>query len=225
VALALVCIVVGLIVFDLLLRKERDDADAARSHAVDRLYEAQLARAQAGRFSRPAGLRWTSLEAIQAAAAARPSPELRNEAIACLAMTDFRPWREWSAPNGACSMVCDPSLVYCARGWQDGTVQIVRIAHDQAVQRLQGLSGPVFFARFSPKGRWLAVLHTGARTAENCLEVWDWAAGRRASSGPRGAVCSAWGPDDSYLAVGTLGKELVIRTVDGTAEDTVVPWA
>src|SRR5262249_60734771 len=54
-----------------------------------------LAQARAGSPSGLQGQRFDSLEAIKKAAAIRPSPELRDEAIACMALPDFRIGKQW----------------------------------------------------------------------------------------------------------------------------------
>ena len=76
---------------------ERD----AKRDALDKLWRSHLARAQAGRFSRRPGQRLDSLAALDEAARiarevgvpAEGMDELRNEAIACLALPDLRPAR------------------------------------------------------------------------------------------------------------------------------------
>jgi len=64
-------------------------ADANR-HANESLREAYLNQARVARSSGQAGRRFGSLDALKKAARIRPSLDLRNEAIACLALTDLR---------------------------------------------------------------------------------------------------------------------------------------
>ena len=61
-----------------------------------------MAQAHAGRSSRQAGQRFTSLDVLAAAAQIRITDELRNEAIACLALVDVRPVRRFATmrPRG-----------------------------------------------------------------------------------------------------------------------------
>ena len=71
----------------------------AKKDALDKLWRSHLSRARAGRFSRRPGQRLDSLAALkeavviarQVGAAAEEMDELRNEAIACLALPDLRP--------------------------------------------------------------------------------------------------------------------------------------
>src|SRR5262245_31496468 len=67
-----------------------------RNRALDHLWRAYLAQARAGRSSRQAGQRFASLDVLAAAAQIRITDELRNEAIACLALVDLRPVRRFT---------------------------------------------------------------------------------------------------------------------------------
>ena len=79
--------------------------EQAQEQATRRLYDARLAQAKAGRASRQPGQRFESLEAIEdAVRIARELnlpkerfDELRNEAIACLAVPDLRLGKNWNA--------------------------------------------------------------------------------------------------------------------------------
>src|SRR5947209_3941828 len=67
---------------------------AARRDAVDKLWASYLAQARAGRWSGRVGRRFDSLEALAQAAKIRATLELRNEAIACMALPDLRRERQ-----------------------------------------------------------------------------------------------------------------------------------
>ena len=97
---------------------ERAERDAKRD-ALDKLWRSHLARAQAGRFSRRPGQRLDSLAALDEAARiarevgvpAEGMDELRNEAIACLALPDLRPGTTSVAvPPGTCRHRFRPGL-------------------------------------------------------------------------------------------------------------------
>src|SRR5207244_6726459 len=78
--------------------------EQAQDQATRRLYDARLAQARAGHLSRRVGQRLDSLDAVaEAAKIARDLKlpeesllELRNAAIACLALPDLRLARQWS---------------------------------------------------------------------------------------------------------------------------------
>ncbi len=99
---------------------ERD----AKRDALDKLWRSHLARAQAGRFSRRPGQRLDSLAALEEAARiarevgvpAEGMDELRNEAIACLALPDLRPGTTSIAvPPGTSRLGFRPRLPALAR--------------------------------------------------------------------------------------------------------------
>jgi serine/threonine protein kinase len=69
---------------------ELDKVRKAEQAAKEREFEAHVAQARAGRFSRRSGQRFDSLEAVANAARIRRTPELRDEAIACMALPDFQ---------------------------------------------------------------------------------------------------------------------------------------
>src|SRR5262249_48737684 len=62
-----------------------------KKSADKRLWEAKFAEARAYRFRDQIGRRFSALEALAEAARIRPAPELRDEAIAALALMDCRP--------------------------------------------------------------------------------------------------------------------------------------
>src|SRR5207237_1968945 len=77
--------------------REAGRARLAEADAKEKLWGAYLAQAQAGRWSHRPGRRFDGLELLKKAAEIRPSLELRNEAIACMALTDLRTLKEWEA--------------------------------------------------------------------------------------------------------------------------------
>src|SRR5260221_9025728 len=155
-------------------RRDREAAQAkpAEKDARDRLWEAYLAQAQASRWSGRAGRRFESLEAIRKAAQIRPSIELRNEAIACMALPDMRTAREWNGcPPGTTLVAFDHKYERYARADEHGNVSLRRIEDDTEVASFAGSGAPANGTmRFSPDDRFLAVAHG---TDILRLEVWD----------------------------------------------------
>jgi hypothetical protein len=92
-------IVIGLSVAALAqaLRAERNarTATQASTRAREELWKAQLAQARAQRLSGAAGRKGAALTAITSAASIRPNRELRNEAVAALALTDVSETGIW----------------------------------------------------------------------------------------------------------------------------------
>lgn len=191
------------------VRASRHAADA-----TEKLRESYLERARAGRWSGQAGRRFRSLEALSKAAAIQPSMELRDEAIACLALVDIQPGREWEGrPAGTTVAAFDANLVRYARSDEAGALSIRSVATDQELQRLSPPdAGPAWVLQFSPDGRYLAAKHhpPGHETRSR-VQVWDLERGevvlRPASVMHHNAVDFA--PD---------GRRFALGTADGTIE-------
>jgi WD40 repeat protein/tRNA A-37 threonylcarbamoyl transferase component Bud32 len=156
----------------------QQDAEAARTRAelaerekTDKLWEAYLAQARAGRWSGRPGRRFDSLDALIRAAGIRPSLELRNEAIACLALTDTRTGKVWDGmPAGSSAPALTATFDRYARSDDKGNVSVRRVEDDQEIVSLVGGGKPAAALRFSPNGRFLAAKYGGNQGL--CL-VWD----------------------------------------------------
>jgi WD40 repeat protein len=121
------------------------------------------------------GQRYNALQALaEAAKVARhlhlPEErirELRNEAIACMALPDLRVAREWDGwPDGSVSLAFDGALERYARVDRQGNVSIRRVADDREVRRLAVGAGERSLG-LSPDGRYLVV--SGFRPTQ----LWD----------------------------------------------------
>ncbi len=140
----------------------------ANRTATEKLFDSYLAQTRARRRDNREGQRFESLETVRKAAAIHPSAELRNEAIACLAMTDVRfsdpqespdPEGECWSPNLALRAVRKPVGIISVRDTRDG-------------REVASLPSPGVGAwapyGFSPDGRYLAVSYGNGRHV-----VWD----------------------------------------------------
>jgi serine/threonine protein kinase/WD40 repeat protein/Tfp pilus assembly protein PilF len=171
-AVLLLLIAVGLPVAAL-LRKERNEAlvNLERAEAAE-----HLAQARAFRWSGKVGHRFKSLEELADAAKARPSLELRNEAIACLALTDLRPAKSWDGyPAGTTALTFDPSFENYARSDGLGNISVRRVADDREMARLPGLGTHAYHLTFSPNGQFLAATYHQQNPA---MFVWNWQSGQ-----------------------------------------------
>lgn len=124
-------------------------------------FRVNLAHAQAG-------ARQEALDAITAAAAFRPSLELRNEAIAALCLGDAKPRRTWPLPLPATTSVAlDPALESYFAEAAPGELVRRACADDRELGRLvvPGLS-VVGIPVVSPDGR-----HLAARYADSQVRV------------------------------------------------------
>lgn len=137
-------------------------AERAEHDALDKLRDSYLAQARAQRVSGACGQRFESLKALSEAAALRGGADLRDEAIACLALTDLRPARRWPGyANGATALTFDRAFQRYARSDSDGKLQVRSVAGDRLLFELPS-PGPgehVWILSFSPDGRHLAAMH------------------------------------------------------------------
>lgn len=137
-------------------------AELAEQDALDKLRESHLARARAERVSGTTGQRFESLAALRAAAEIRPGEDLRDEALACLALTDLRPARRWQGfPSGTTTIALDRGFQRYARSDRQGAVQVRTIAGDRLLRELPspGKGQHAWILGFSADGRYLAAVH------------------------------------------------------------------
>ena len=164
---------------------EHNDAltNLARARQAERekdvlLREAYLAEAKARRSSRQVGQRFKNLEALARAAALGPSLELRNEAIACLALLDVQVIRQWPRdPLGSARAAFDARLERGAWVGPRGGVLVRRTADDMELFRHHGPDvRPEGLPVASGDGRYLAVAHSGGASRACWSGTWSAAA-------------------------------------------------
>jgi len=176
----------------------------ARSQAS--LWESYLAQARAQRYSGRPGRRVEALAAIEKAAAIRRSDELRNEAIACLALTDVKILRSWAPSTKPDRTLCafDPALTRYAFYAGSETALSVQRAGDGA--ELFRLPRSVdrdsrIEPSFSSDGRRVAF------GVKDRVEIWDIVEKRPVDQIPIAATPFQaplrFSPDDRALAIGT----------------------
>lgn len=133
-----------------------------------------LAQARATRVSGQAGRRFESLDALAKAATIRPAPELRNEAIASMALHDLRVARRLPAgPDVTPVAALDRHLNRYARGDRAGNITVRRLHDDAEVVALPGFDLHPVFLRFSAEGRYLAAKYDQIDRPINALLIWD----------------------------------------------------
>lgn len=197
------------------------------NEARQAVWDARLAQARAGRASRLPGQRFKSLEALAEAARIQPSRELRNEAAACLALTDIRTQDEWDADlqtdrlTYSTGVAFDPTLEHHAATLADGSIVIHATATNLLVKRLQGSGDPADFIRFSPDGRYLLARYNS--TSVSC-RVWNWRTGELVlERSLPGAVSLTMDflPDSALLVLGSANQLESIALPSGQTVTTV----
>src|SRR5262249_50968268 len=92
--------------------------------------------------------------------------ELRNEAIAALALPDARLVKEWDGwPEGSFHLAFDAALEHYVRNDTRGNVTLHRVADGQVVDRLTGLPPTDSLLVLSPNARYVSICTTGRVTA------------------------------------------------------------
>ena len=216
VLLALLVAVLTLALSNAGIRRERNQKDqalrergaaleaarASEQQSREQLFASLQSQAQARRNSRQMGQRVESLAALTEAARIHSTPELRDSAIAAMAMPDVQlgpPLAGWDAD--AIDIAYDSSRERYARIGQDGIISIRTVVGDRELQRLEpnllttgAKHGDL---TFSPDGRILAWIDEHSR-----LGLWRWESGVSVLNSPS-EKCSAlaFSPDGRRLAV------------------------
>ena len=173
---ALIAVAVGSTIAAARLRISNQRALAAERDAMDKLHGSYLAQARASRRTGRAGQRFDSLAAIEQAARIRPTADLRNEAIAVLALPDLgveTTWRVRASSNSP--LAFDATLERYAVETESGAIAIRRVADQSEIAQLpapEGKPRATFITPFTADGKYLAVRHADAR-----LRIWDLTAG------------------------------------------------
>jgi signal transduction histidine kinase len=147
------------------LRAERSAraAQQASVRAEEELWKAQLARARAQRLSGVAGRKTEALAAITSAAAIKRDGDLRNEAVAALALTDVSQSRIWHPAQvfGREVLAFPRDMAMYALGNSEGAITLFRMENGERVAEFQGPREKVEGIKFSPDGRMLAASFVG----------------------------------------------------------------
>jgi serine/threonine protein kinase/WD40 repeat protein len=155
----------------------RGRAERAEKEAKDKLWGSLLAQARANRLSRRLGQRFDSLvtihEATRLARTRGMSEErflqLRNEAIACLALVDLRVAKEWPGhPAGSLGVAFDDNLERYARTDARGGITVRRVEDDAEVNRFPPMDWQERYPVFGLEGRRLLTERWGSE-----LTLWN----------------------------------------------------
>jgi serine/threonine protein kinase/WD40 repeat protein len=154
-----------------LATSEARNARNAEAEMREKLRGSYLAEAQALRWSRRGGRKFQSLELLRKAAEIRPSLELRNEAIASLALADLHTVRKLKvAPEGALIGSFDARQSKYAYGATDGTVHVCGSEDTAEILKLNGFEPPFWHLALSPDARFLVI---ACDPAGSRVEIWE----------------------------------------------------
>jgi serine/threonine protein kinase/WD40 repeat protein len=195
-----------------------EDKSRSEVYARTELFEAQVARARAGRFSRRVGQRFESLEALdQAAKIGRglgyprtKFDRLRDEAIACMALPDTKPaGQPIQLTEGCVAFAFDAGMTRYALRFRDGTILVRRMSDDQEIAQFQSKGDRnIWVFTFSPDGRHLA----SRDPPSGAVDVWDVDARALClrDPGPVSASAAHFSPDSRRVAMAHEDGSLLV---------------
>lgn len=240
--LAVSSLIVGTFVNNARLERALRDTRLAEQDKTRQLGVAHFREAQALRSSGLSGRRFESLEAIKKAAAhfrslgeldEKRTLELRNEAIACLALADLKLTKTWAAtPDWSQPCAFDAAVRSYVVHQQytsgstspdrEGLLSIRRVDDDGETTRLPGFGVRCVATEFSPDGRYLAAHYEqGSRhnylwdlsRAESVLKVSQDSYNSFPAFSPDSKLVALARPDDSIriyeLPSGAVWKDLL----------------
>ncbi len=195
--------------------------------AQEHLWRASLSQAQAERSGGRAGRRFRGLDAIRQAAAIRPSPELRNEAIACLALPDIRVagGKEWTESghrhlNLAFDAGCERLAIDSSE--PGSPVEIRRVEDNSRIRLLPGEGVALGGFRFSGDGR----RFLGGFSIDGVVscQIWDVERGERILriEGLSSHAAADFSPDGRRVSV-VRGSDIVVFDLETGRETWKFP--
>ena len=207
-------ILVGSSLFSIVLNASLKRAIEAEDLAQDQLRNGYLATARATRRTPMVGRRFESLDLLQRAAAIEPGADLRDEAIAAMALADLRPeWVHVLPGEGRRVVAVDRKLELAAVGLADHSVQVHRMVDDfPMIRRIEFPTGRAWSMRFSRDGRLLAAKTHGEANQDPRLYVWDLQTGATLVDMRVFVVGNSMEflPGGEELIVGLTSKEVVV---------------
>ena len=222
----LIAVAVGSSVAARRLAEEKTRAVAAERDATEKLRDSYLAQARASRRTGRAGQRFDGLAALEKAAQITPGTDLRNEAIAALALADLQIEKRWPVRKAGNSPIAfDAALERYGVETQPGAISIRRVSDASEIAQLPAPDGApraLFITPFTADGKWIAVRHADGR-----LRVWDTSTGATlafeltdhptAGTFPLFPFDCAFDPDGTRVAVGA-GEHVVLHELPSGRE-------
>jgi signal transduction histidine kinase len=147
----------------------------AERRAESELEKTYLAQARGHRFGSTLARREATLDIVRRASALQPTVELRDEAVAALALTDFQLESSTAISADVRSLTFSPDLLTSAEGLANGDILLRRLSDGAEISRLTPAAGgipaeqgSVLLVEFSPDGGRLTARHFGG-----ALAIWD----------------------------------------------------
>ncbi len=184
----------------------------------ERLWQSYLLQARAGRWSGQAGRRFESLRVLAKAAAIRPSLDLRNEAIAALALADaeVRVRRPLRSDQG---VHFDNDLRFCALRDMTGDLRVLSVEDGREIAHIPGFGLPLYQCVLSSGGRYVACKYDGpARKGERVVWQLEGAIAILRVQIPVSAHAAAFSPEGERVALANADGTISIHSLPSGAE-------
>jgi WD40 repeat protein len=231
VTLLVLLVAVGTPLAAFLWREQRDEArrnesraQSAEHDAVEELWKSYQTQAELLRSTKEFGQRFEGLELLRKAASIRESPDLRNSAIACLALTDLKISRQWPLHMSVGDLVAfDAHLErYAYDADRVGNMSVRSVADERELVLLPGPDtfAWVFDMKFSPNGRYFAAIYCFPDSPPGRAFVWDLAQGAKMFEKPAhpGGLGLDFSPDSSRIALAGGDGSIGIFAIAGGQE-------
>jgi serine/threonine protein kinase/WD40 repeat protein len=154
-------------------REEMQRAQKAEQAAVERLRESLIAQARANRRNREPGRRFLTLDLLSRAGAIRTGADVRDEAVAAMALTDLKVATEWKQLS---SIVFDRLCRRYLTAVDGDRLELRSVSDGRTLTTIPGVRSRFLDGRFSPDGNYVAVKFNPNDGAS--LRVWDLQSGK-----------------------------------------------
>lgn len=200
-------------------RENLERAERAEADAVGQLFQAKLNWVRANRLTGQPGQRFKSLAELARAAVPTNSLDLRNEAIACLALPDLRPLKHWTKAPDRDTFVFSPSFRLYVTNDDEGNLTARDSITDAVRYRLPTQGARLTVALMSSDERFLAT-----SDLDGHAQLWDWTSSTAVRLNfPRDATLLTFTPDDRALVVGHPDNSLHFLAVPNGLETHAIP--
>jgi len=175
------------------------------------LAQSYFSQAQARRVSGASGQRFESLKALREARRYHANEDLlRDELIACLALTDLSEKTGFYALKQTDVSELNLDLGVSATAQMNGNVTLRSLADGHLLKTLPGFGLPVRQLRFGPKEAVLLAEYRGG--SQDQIVLWNWQKGQKLFELPHGIHASAvdFSADGRKLALGQNSGRVII---------------